>query len=196
MVEVTSVDRRSGRTDFASVLVSARQGKAWAYEHLFHLVAEPLLGYLRAQGADDADAIVNDVLMRALTQLHAFEGGEPGFRAWVFTIARCRLVDDRRARQRRIGAQALDPAAERLVGGDVEVEAMAELGSDWLAMILDSLAPDQRDVLVLRVVSDLSIEETAMVLAKTPGAVKALQHRALASIRRKISKAAVSISAP
>jgi RNA polymerase sigma-70 factor (ECF subfamily) len=193
MVEVVSVEGRSGRTDFASVLVSARRGKAWAYEHLFHLVGDPLLGYLRAQGAEDADVIVNDVLMRALTQLDGFEGGESGFRAWVFTIARCRLIDERRARQRRIGAQTLGPASEWLPGGDAEDDAMAELGSEWVAAILDSLAPDQRDVLLLRIVSDLSIEETSMVLAKTPGAVKALQHRALASIRRKISVAAVSI---
>ena len=70
---------------------------------------------------------------------------------------------------------------------------MAQLGSDWVTAILDSLASDQRDVLLLRVVSDLSIDETATVLGKTPGAVKALQHRALASIRRKIPEAAVSI---
>jgi RNA polymerase sigma-70 factor, ECF subfamily len=160
---------------------------------LFHLVAEPLLGYLRSRGAGDADAIANEVLMRALTQLDRFEGDESGFRAWVFTIARCRLLDDRRAGQRRVTTQSLDKPSEWLIGGDVEVDAMAELGSDWVEAILDSLAPDQRDVLLLRVVSDLSIEETATVLDKTPGAIKALQHRALASIRRKISVQAVSI---
>jgi RNA polymerase sigma factor (sigma-70 family) len=189
------VDVGSGScaTDFASALVSARRGRAWGYEHLFHLVAAPLLGYLRSRGAGDADAVANDVLMRALSQLDRFEGDESAFRAWVFTIARCRLVDDRRAQQRRIAAHTLGAASERLVGGDVEADAMAQLGSDWVTAILDSLASDQRDVLLLRVVSDLSIDETATVLGKTPGAVKALQHRALASIRRKIPEVAVSI---
>jgi RNA polymerase sigma factor (sigma-70 family) len=184
---------RSEATEFAAALLAARRGRAWAYEHLFHLVAEPLLGYLRARGAGDADGIANEVLMRALTQLDRFEGDESGFRAWVFTIARCRLLDDRRARQRRIRTQPLDAVSEWLIGGDVETDAMAELGSDWVAELLGSLAADQRDVLLLRVVSDLSIEETATVLDKTPGAVKAMQHRALASIRRKISPQAVSI---
>jgi RNA polymerase sigma factor (sigma-70 family) len=189
------VDVGSGScaTDFASALVSARRGRAWGYEHLFHLVAAPLLGYLRSRGAGDADAVANDVLMRALSQLDRFEGDESAFRAWVFTIARCRLVDDRRAQQRRIAAHTLGAASERLVGGDVEADAMAQLGSDWVTAILDSLASDQRDVLLLRFVSDLSIDETATVLGKTPGAVKALQHRALASIRRKIPEVAVSI---
>ncbi len=184
---------RRGGTDFVAALGAARRGKAWGYEHLFHLVAEPLLGYLRSRGAGDADGVANDVLMRALTQLDRFEGDESGFRAWVFTIARCRLIDDRRARHRRIGTQALDAVSVGLIGGDVEMDAMAELGTDWVEALLDSLAPDQRDVLLLRVVSDLSIEETATVLGKTPGAVKALQHRALASIRQKMSPEAVSI---
>jgi len=55
---------------------------------------------------------------------------------------------------------------------------------DDLRALLADLPPDQRDVLLLRVVADLSIEDTAAALGKRPGAVKSLQHRAMASLRR------------
>ena len=92
---------------------------------------------------------------------HRFEGDESDFGHGCSRSPRCRLIDDRRAQQRRIATQTLGAASERLVGGDVEADAMAQLGSDWVTAILDSLASDQRDVLLLRVVSDLSIDETA-----------------------------------
>jgi RNA polymerase sigma-70 factor (ECF subfamily) len=72
------------------------------------------------------------------------------------------------------------------VGGDAELEAISDLGRAWVDEVLEKLVPEQRDVMVLRFVSDLSITETADVLGKSPGAVKALQHRALGALRRQL----------
>ena len=59
-----------------------------------------------------------------------------------------------------------------------------KLGTEWVESVLELLEPDQRDVLTLRVVGDLAIPEIALVLGKSVGAVKALQRRGFASVRR------------
>ena len=69
----------------------------------------------------------------------------------------------------------------------MEVDAAAHLAHERVAVLLSVLSPDQREVLLLRVVADLSVEETAAVLGKGYEAVKALQRRGLASLRRALS---------
>ncbi len=80
----------------------------------------------------------------------------------------------------------MDGAPEPL-GGHVETEVMTRLAHERVHALLSSLTPEQREVLVLRVVADLSVEQTAEVLGKGNEAVKALQRRGLATLRRALS---------
>lgn len=167
---------------FADLLGAARADAGWAYERLYRGFGPAVLGYARAQGAGDPDDLANDVLLRAFTNLHTFSGDEPAFRSWLFTIAHHAVVDDRRRRARRpvvadaeVPDEAL-PAAEQV--------AAERLATDEVRALLDVLAPDQRDVLVLRLLGDQTIEQIAHTLGKRPGAVKALQRRGLATLRR------------
>jgi RNA polymerase sigma-70 factor (ECF subfamily) len=61
---------------------------------------------------------------------------------------------------------------------------LAHLAHDRIQGLLRGLSADQRDVLMLRVVADRSVSETAAILGKSHEAVKALQHRGLAALRR------------
>ena len=70
--------------------------------------------------------------------------------------------------------------------------SLAEGGDERVRALLAGLAPDQRDVVLLRIVADLSIEDTAAALGKRPGAVKALQHRAMAALRTRLGEEGVS----
>src|SRR5688572_23664670 len=87
--------------DFEAVLAAARLGEGWAFQRLFDSVAAPLAGYLRGHGCQDVDAVANDVLLGAFRGLDRFLGHEDQFRSWLFTIAHRRLVDERRARDRK-----------------------------------------------------------------------------------------------
>ena len=69
---------------------------------------------------------------------------------------------------------------------------MRSLEEQRVRVILDQLTPDQRDVLLLRLLSDLTVEQVATVVGKTAGAVKALQARGLEQVRREISRGAVT----
>jgi RNA polymerase sigma-70 factor (ECF subfamily) len=170
---------------FEPVLAAAKAGEAWAHARLFEWLARPLAGYLRGAGVEDPDGAANEVFLRAFGSLARFEGTEGRFRSWVFAIAHNLVIDDRRRRARRPAAAPLEDDAGPLSPAADEV-ALVTLGDERVQALLAGLAPDQRDVVLLRIIADLSIEETATLLGKRPGAVKALQHRAMAALRRRL----------
>lgn len=179
------IDLRIGSA-FDSVLAAAQAGAGWARTRLYESLAPAVAGYVRAQGVSDPADLTSDVFVTVLTRLPCFAGDEDRFRSWVFTIAYRRVVDEWRSRARRLDMTAprMEPAAEH--------HALARIGDEWVAEVLDTLTPDQRQVLALRVVADLSLEQVAELVGKPVGAVKSLQHRALATLRRTISDQAVS----
>ena len=146
----------------------------------------PLRRYLRAQVGDAADDLVDEVLLAAWEHIGAFRGTESQFRSWIFTIAHHRIVDEHR---RRREDQSLDRVASRRAHDDTEAEAISRVAEAELRRVLGDLAPAQRQVLLLRLVADLSVEQTAAVLGRSSGAVKALQHRAIEAARLRIRAA-------
>ncbi len=177
---------------FAAVLAGARTGDEAALTEIYRDLAGPVLGYLRGQGARDPEDLASEVFVGLVRGVGRFEGDEQSFRSWVFTIAHRRLLDERRRLARRDDQPLERLDAEALEGGDAEAEAVAALAGGHLVRHLDRLTPDQRSVLLLRVVADLPVAEVAAILGKAPGAVKTLQRRALASLTRSMSSEAVS----
>jgi RNA polymerase sigma factor (sigma-70 family) len=175
----------------ADVIDAARNGHPWAYEHLFAGLGRPLRGFTAARGADDPDGVVNEVLAEAFRALAQFEGDEADFRAFAFHIARRRLIDEYRRKSRR----------PRLVFGDVPQTTAVDPAFGYMertesaVALLDVLTEDQRDVVLLRIVADLSLADTAAVLDKPLSAVKSLQRRALARLKRELSDEGVSSTA-
>lgn len=172
---------------FSSVLGAAQAGAEWGWEAIYRDLAGPVRGYLRAHGAAEPDDLVAETFLQLARNLGTFEGDERAFRSWVFTVAHHRLIDERRARGRRpvepVDAVALDEAS---LHGDAESDAVARLTAQEARALLEHLSPDQRDVLLLRILGGLTVEEVAAVVGKRPGAVKALQRRALASLQRMV----------
>lgn len=172
--------------EFGALLEAAAGGHNASFEALVGPILPRLRGYMRAQAGDDGEDLVGDVLLRVFRGLGGFSGGESELRSWLFTIAHHRLVDHRRHRRRD---EPLDSdAAARIYGGDAEQDAMDNLVESDLWQVLGLLAPAQRQALLLRVVAGLSVEETAAVMGKKPGAVRVLQHRALESVRKRIRR--------
>jgi RNA polymerase sigma factor (sigma-70 family) len=172
---------------FDEVLAAAQTGEAWAFRVLWESLSPAVAGYLRAKGATDPDDLTSEVFLAAFTQLASFSGDEAALRGYVFTIARRRLVDDLRRRSRRGPQVEWTEETDQRRTGSAEDVALDSLGSTRTRELLDSLAPDQRDVLVLRIFGDLTVEQVAEALGKRPGAVKALQRRGLEALRKKVS---------
>ena len=73
--------------------------------------------------------------------------------------------------------------------GDPAVIVVDRLSEERIAAMLGCLVPDQRDVLLLRIIGGITVEDVAAIFGKTIGAVKALQRRALQTIKRNLREA-------
>jgi RNA polymerase sigma factor (sigma-70 family) len=172
---------------FPAVLAGARSGDPAAWSELYHATAPVLVGYLRAQRLPDPDDVAGEVLLEVVRDLHRFEGDERGFRSWVLAIAHHRLLDARRRASRRpVTSDRTSDLCSRAGLDDTEAEGLASLGLAELVRALDDLTTDQRSVLLLRVVGDLTTAEAADVLGKRPGAVKQLQRRAVEALKHRL----------
>jgi len=181
-------------SSFDEVLLAARARGEWAWARIYDDLAPAVIGYFRARGAQDPEDLLGETFLQLVRDLPDFQGDEGRFRSWVFTIAHHRLLDGSRKRARRPAVPlAPEDLGEALGHGDAEEEALGMLGSGRVRELLASLSPDQQDVLLLRVMADLSVDDIARILGKRPGAIKALQRRGLARLRREISSKAVPL---
>jgi RNA polymerase sigma-70 factor (ECF subfamily) len=170
---------------------SARRGESWALTEVWRRYSPAVTGYLRGRGVGDPEDLTSEVFLQVFRRIHSFRGDESGLRTFVFSVAHARYVDERRRLARR-GIDVEFVADDHGGAGDsAETEAIHQLATQRAVALIESLSPDQRDVLLLRIVADLSLEQTALVLGKKVGAVKSLQHRGLAALRP-VVEAAVS----
>jgi RNA polymerase sigma-70 factor (ECF subfamily) len=171
---------------FDDVLTAAQAGSAWAFEVLYRDLSPAVTGYLRLHGAAEPDDLASETFLGVFTGLAGFRGDEDALRAWVFTIAHRRLVDDWRRRSRRpMTADDAGDLAEHL-GGDVEDDALVRIGADTVQRLCAGLPDDQRSVLLLRILADLTVEQVAQAMGRSVGSVKALQRRALRALRAEL----------
>ena len=181
---------------FDQVLGAAQANAGWAFARLYESVAPAVTGYLRAGGVREPEDTTSEVFLAVFSRLGSFTGTEAQFRSWVFTIAHNRMVDERRALARRPYVGSLDAMpgdGRHPPATSAEGEALRTMGRERVERLLSQLVPDQRDVLTLRVVADLTVDQVASALGKSPGAVKALQRRALNTLRRMVSAEAVPL---
>lgn len=183
---------------FGRALDAARSGQALGFEWLWHRFSRQVTAFARFQGSEDAEGVANDVFAAAFGRISTFAGDSNGFVSFVFAIARNKISDERRRRRRRIVTSVFDRAtadgeaiATGAAAASAEGQALAGLTPET-ADALRRLTDDQREVVFLRLVADLSLEDVAALTGRSVGAVKAMQHRALATMRREISREAVS----
>jgi len=180
--------------EFLAALEAAQAGQDWAVAVLFRRHNPRLLRYLRAQAPEVAEDLASEVWMAMARQLVGFEGDERAFRAWMFTIARRRVIQHWRQKGRRRTSPAPNEVFfDRAAPDDPSTEGLQALSAqDAVAALAAHLPPDQVEVVLLRVVAGLSVEEVAEMVGKSPGAVRVTQHRALRRLAEHFSPEAVT----
>jgi len=173
--------------DVDAVLARAKRGSPEAFTELYQLLVRPVAGYLRSRGVVDVEDVTSEVFLAVFTGIARFEGDAEHFRSWVFTIAHRRSVDYWRRSARSPQTEPLEPTDDGGVIASAEDLALDNLGDRRAMALLDTLSGDQREVLLLRIIGDLTVDQVAEVIGKSPGAVKALQHRGLARLRRLVN---------
>ena len=171
------------------VLPAAQAGQPWALRVLYDELAPRVHGYLRKLG----EGATSEVFLAVFPRLGTVTGGAAGLRTLVFSVAHARLVDELRRRSRREPTVEFDAHRHDGVAPSSEDEALASIATDEVRALLARLPDAQRDVLLLRVVADLSLEQVAQAIGRTPGAVKQLQRRGLLTLRLQISEGRVPL---
>ena len=161
-------------------MVRARSGDEHAFALIYRDVQPALLRYSRANAPGHGEDITAEVWLEVTRALRRFDGDEQGFRAWVFTIARRKIIDHGRRNARR--PTILLPDTEEIYlheARDIAEDYEDEEATRRAVTLVRTLPPSQAEVILLRVLAGLDNTQVAGLLGKTPGAVRVLSHRGL-----------------
>jgi RNA polymerase sigma-70 factor (ECF subfamily) len=167
---------------FADELAAAQAGDQAAFALIWRATQPAVLRFLRVRDPGLADDIAAEAWVAAIERLGEFHGDEGGFRAWLITIARHKLVDHHRRAGRR---------PERLTDSTVELESAAPTAADTAEVaaerasteralrLVAQLPPDVAEMVALRVVVGLDVAQVAEIVGRKPGTVRVAVHRGL-----------------
>jgi RNA polymerase sigma-70 factor (ECF subfamily) len=170
-------------------LDQARLGEELGVVVLFRAFNPSLVRYLRHQLPGLEEDLAADAWEAGASLLPRFEGDAQAFRALLFTIARRRTIDHYRKSGRSPMVVELAEVHEPADGTDLETGVIADLSAqEAIEALVKGLSKTQAEVLLLRVVGDLSVDEVATILELSPGSVRVIQHRALQRLAKKFQK--------
>ncbi len=189
MLGTRGKQKRVSRVDLTTAdLAGARRREPAAVTRIYTAYAPALFRFFLAAVGDrpTAEDLTGDVFKSAIEDLPRFRGPVEALGGWLFRIAHYDLSDYRRRQARRLVQPLDDLLEEAALAGAMDPEELAldRVEGDRVVAALRQLTPDQREVLLLRLVADLTAPEVARILNKSTDAVKALQHRGLASLAR------------
>lgn len=166
-----------------SVTIAASRGEGAALHALYAELSPRVCGYLRVRGSEDPEGLTNDVFVKVLPRIAKLAGGYRGLRTLTFTVAHGFLVDELRRRGRQPALQEYDSARDVRTHTSAEQQALERIGEGTALDLLVLLPEDQRSVILLRVLGDLSTDETAAAIGRSSAAVRKMQAKALATLR-------------
>jgi RNA polymerase sigma-70 factor (ECF subfamily) len=167
----------------------AQQGDRDALEELYLIHFDRIYGYLHMSVGNrhDAEDLTTQTFLKMLESIGRFRWQSAPFSAWLFRIAHNLAMDHFRARKRwQPEEEVPEPAGSE--EPSAEMLAMQSIGRQSMMEMIDTLSPEQQRVLTLKFVFNFANGDVATILGKTEGAIKSLQHRALASLQRQITQ--------
>jgi RNA polymerase sigma-70 factor (ECF subfamily) len=180
--------------DFAALLAAAQCGSEQAFSVLWRDVNPALLRYLRVVAAEHAEDVAAETWVQVVRGLPRFTGDEAAWRAWLFTTARRRMLDQVRLRKRH-PSEPLDEISSMDIPrtADAEQLAMDNMATESAMALLSKLPEQQAEVIFLRVVAGMDTEAVAEMLGRSPGAVRVAAHRGLKKLATLLSGAGVTL---
>lgn len=171
------------------LIAAAHGGDEAAFEQLWHAHTPNLRRYLRSLGLHDVDDVVNQTWLEVFPRLDRIDSRPDGLRRLLFTVARRRMIDV--LRHRRAHPAPVEPTI-----ADDRHDDPDPFGLEAALGHLATLPVAQAEVLALRVIVGMSVAEVAELTDRTPGAVRVMAHRALTSLRERLSASADEPSGP
>jgi RNA polymerase sigma-70 factor (ECF subfamily) len=174
-------------SEFPTVLGAAATGDEQAFGRLWHDLQPRLLRYFAVGSPAAAEDLASETWLGVIRGIDRFQGNEPAFRAWVFTIARHELLDWRRRAARRATEDlAADGLHDLPARDDPAADALEGLATRAALARVATLPPDQAEAILLRVVAGLDVQRVADIMGKRPGTVRVLTHRGLRRLAQQL----------
>ena len=185
----TAIRGRVSSDELRRLVERGQQGDREALEELYLLHFDRIYSYLHMSVGNrhDAEDLTTQVFLRMLESIRTFRWRSAPFSAWLFRIAH-NLAMDHFPASRRWQPEKEVPEPEPPQESAAEEEALDAIGRQSTLELIDQLSHEQQQVLTLKFVFNFSNAEAATILDKTEGAIKSLQHRALASLQRQLAK--------
>jgi len=171
------------------LVARAQEGDRDALEQLYLLHFDRIYSYLHMSVGNrhDAEDLTTQTFLKMLEAIPRFRWRSAPFSAWLFRIAHNLAMDHFRSRRRWQPEEDVpEPDEEE---PSAEAEAMQSIGRQSMLELIEDLSPEQQQVLTLKFVFSFANGDVATILGKTEGAVKSLQHRALASLQKQLARA-------
>jgi RNA polymerase sigma-70 factor (ECF subfamily) len=179
--------------DFPAILAAAQQGDEGAFTILWRDGNPALLRYLKVIAPESAEDVAAETWVTVVRGLDRFRGGEDAWRAWLFTTARRRVVDEGRRRSRRPESPAADVGEGHVSqAADPADQVLENLATREAIAVVGSLPPLQAEVIMLRVVAGLDTDAVAQLVGRSPGAVRVAVHRGLRRLAQAMAEAGVT----
>jgi RNA polymerase sigma-70 factor, ECF subfamily len=167
----------------------AQEGERDALEELYLLHFDRIYSYLHMSVGNrhDAEDLTTQTFLKMLEAIGRFRWRSAPFSAWLFRIAHNLAMDHFRSARRTQPEEEVPepPGSEE---ASAEEEAMQSIGRQSMLELIDGLSPEQQQVLTLKFVFNFPNAEVATILGKTEGAIKSLQHRALVSLQKQLTR--------
>jgi len=190
--ETMAAAKEGGRaaSEVRALVERAQGGDRGALEELYLLHFDRIYSYLHLSVGNrhDAEDLTTQTFPKMLEAIGRFRWQSVPFSAWLFRIAHNLAMDHFRAR-RRVQAEDELPELPELEESSAEEQAMHSIGQAGMLALIERLSAEQRQVLTLKFLFGFANAEVAGILGKTEGAVKSLQHRALASLQKQVARA-------
>jgi RNA polymerase sigma-70 factor (ECF subfamily) len=187
VADAASSSRGGEQGEVRKLVERAQAGDRDALEELYLLHFDRIYSYLHMSVGNrhDAEDLTTLTFLKMLESIKRFRWQAVPFSAWLFRIAHNVAMDHFRASKRvQPEEEVPEPIGSEQLSA--EVEAMRSIGRQSMLQMIESLSPEQQQVLTLKFVFNFGNGEVASILGKTEGAVKSLQHRALASLQKQI----------
>jgi RNA polymerase sigma-70 factor (ECF subfamily) len=187
---MTALSRERGEPNVRALVEGAQRGDREALEELYLIHFDRIYSYLHLSVGNrhDAEDLTTQTFLKMLEAIGRFRWQSVPFSAWLFRIAHNLSIDHFRAR-RRVQTEGEVPEVPGMEESSAEDQAMDSLGQAGMLALIERLSAEQRQVLTLKFLFGFANADVAGILGKTEGAVKSLQHRALASLQKRLSPA-------
>jgi RNA polymerase sigma-70 factor (ECF subfamily) len=185
----TPLNQRTSSQELRRLVEQAQRGDRHAVEELYLLHFDRIYSYLHMSVGNrhDAEDLTTQVFVKMLESIGKFRWRSAPFSAWLFRIAHNLAMDHFRANKRwQLEEEVPEPDPGE--GSAAEEEALESIGRQSMLQLIEKLSPEQQQVLTLKFVFNFSNADAATILDKTDGAIKSLQHRALASLQRQLER--------